>query len=281
MPITILQISIGSNHSISNKVTTMTSTTIYTSEKVLPYVYRLDNPITGEFYIGYRKANKVPSHLDLPKYKTSSKNIFSIFEEFSFIIIAEFFNGSDAYDYEQKLIYDNWNDPLILNENCRHNGKQFRLSHHTEETKNKISKTRTGMKFTESHKINIGLSSKGRPGYWKDKNLSPTHIKSLIDNHKGMTGLTHTEETKNKISESHKGLTHTEETKNKMSISFTGEGNPNFGKTRSLESKQQSRESNIIMANLRREFASLNSIPYKSVTKNLPEFIIFIQNKTV
>ena len=53
----------------------MTSTTIYTSEKVLPYVYRLDNPITGEFYIGYRKANKIPSHLDFPSYKTSAPKI--------------------------------------------------------------------------------------------------------------------------------------------------------------------------------------------------------------
>ena len=258
----------------------MTSIDIYTSEKVLSYVYKLTHKTTKQFYIGYREANKVPSHLDLPKYKTSSKNIFSIFDDFLYIIIAEFFNGSDAYDYEQKLIYDNWNDPLILNENCFYEKKRFRLSHHTEETKNKISKTRTGMKFTESHKINIGLSSKGRSGYWKDKNLSPPHIKSLIDNHKGMAGLTHTEETKNKISESHKGLTHTEETKNKMSISFSGEGNPNFGKIRTLESKQQSRESNILMANLRREFASLTGIPYKSVTKNLPEFIVFIQHKT-
>lgn len=272
--------SIGSNHSISNKGTTMTSTTIYTSEKVLPYVYKVTHKTTEQFYIGYRESNKVPSHLDLPKYKTSSKNIFSLFDEFSYTIIAEFFNGSDAYDYEQKLIYDNWNDPLILNKNCRHNGKQFRLSHHTEETKNKISKSRYGMKFTELHKINIGLSSKGRSGYWKDKNLSSAHIKSLIDNHKGMTGLTHDEETKNKISESHKGLTHTKETKNKMSILFTGQGNPNFGKTRTSESKQQSRESNILMANLRKEFAHLTGIPYKSVTKNLQEFIIFIQCRT-
>jgi hypothetical protein len=47
---------------------------IYTSEKVLPYVYRLDNTITGEFYIGYRAANKVPSEQDLGlKYFTSTQ----------------------------------------------------------------------------------------------------------------------------------------------------------------------------------------------------------------
>ena len=257
----------------------MTSNNIYTSEKVLPYVYRLDDPITGEFYIGYREANKIPSHLDLPKYKTSSKNIYPIFDNFSWMIVAEFFDGSEAYNYEQKMIYENWNDTLLLNENCRYNGKQFRLSHHTEEAKRKISKSRTGIKFTEAHKKNIGLSSKGRVGYWKNKNLSESHIKNLIDNHKGMTGLNHTNESKTKISESHKGMTHTEETKTKMTIMFTGEGNPNFGKKRTAESKQSAKDSNIIMANLRRDFSSLTGIPYKSVTKKLPEFIIYIESK--
>ena len=66
----------------------MTSTSIYSN---LPYVYRLDHPTTGEFYIGYRSANKKPSHLDLPEYKTSSKIVNPRFEEFNWIILAEFF----------------------------------------------------------------------------------------------------------------------------------------------------------------------------------------------
>jgi hypothetical protein len=51
MPITILQISIGSNHSISNKGTTMTSTTIYTS--IIPTcLYIKQHSITGLKYFG-------------------------------------------------------------------------------------------------------------------------------------------------------------------------------------------------------------------------------------
>ncbi len=49
----------------------MSNTNIY---NVLPYVYRVENMVTGEFYIGYRSANKLPAKLDLPKYKTSFGN---------------------------------------------------------------------------------------------------------------------------------------------------------------------------------------------------------------
>ena len=51
--------------------------------KVLPYVYRLDNPITGEFYIGYREANTEPAHIDFPKYKTSKSIVKENFKDFN------------------------------------------------------------------------------------------------------------------------------------------------------------------------------------------------------
>jgi hypothetical protein len=49
------------------------SMSIYSSEKSTPYVYICTHNVTGEFYIGYREANKKPSHIDLLEYKTSSK----------------------------------------------------------------------------------------------------------------------------------------------------------------------------------------------------------------
>jgi hypothetical protein len=107
----------------------MTSTSIYTSEKVLPYVYRLDNPITGEFYIGYRMANKIPSHLDLPKYRTSAPEIKKNFNNFIWKILAEFTNGNDAYDHEQLSIFEEWGNPLLLNQTCRYgSSKRFKCS---------------------------------------------------------------------------------------------------------------------------------------------------------
>lgn len=60
---------------------------IYPSTKVLPYVYRLDNPITGEFYIGYREANKIQSDLDLPIYRTSKAKVRNSFNDYKWRIL--------------------------------------------------------------------------------------------------------------------------------------------------------------------------------------------------
>ena len=131
----------------------MTSNNIYTSEKALPYVYRLDNPTTGEFYIGYREANKIPSHLDLPKYKTSATEVKKNFGIFVWKILAEFPEGNDAYDYEQLSIFEEWDNPLLLNESCYHNKGKFKnTSPHSQKTKDKISLSLTGKKHTEETK---------------------------------------------------------------------------------------------------------------------------------
>ena len=47
----------------------------YPSTRVKPYVYMGHNPVTGEFYIGYREANTKPSHIDLFDYRTSSNRV--------------------------------------------------------------------------------------------------------------------------------------------------------------------------------------------------------------
>ena len=131
----------------------MTSNNIYTSEKALPYVYRLDNPITGEFYIGYRKANKLPSHLDFPTYRTSAPKVTATFSLFEWKIMAEFFDGDDAYYQEQLSIFEEWGNPLLLNERCYHGKGKFRNnSPHSQETKNKIAISNTGKKHTEETK---------------------------------------------------------------------------------------------------------------------------------
>jgi hypothetical protein len=89
-----------------------------------PYVYRLTHPVTGEFYIGSRTANKVCAELDLPKYRTSSKYIKPRFDEFDWAILMEFSNPSCAYDYEQYMIHETWSDPLLLNKSCHYQNKK-------------------------------------------------------------------------------------------------------------------------------------------------------------
>ena len=88
----------------------------FTSTKVAPYVYRLDNTETGEFYIGYRCANKAPSSDDLGKqYFTSSKIVKPRFHEFIISIIAEFFDKEDALKFEVELIGQHWKQEGSLN----------------------------------------------------------------------------------------------------------------------------------------------------------------------
>lgn len=102
---------------------------IYPSSKVNPYVYICIHRETKEFYIGSRVANKEPSHLDFPKYRTSSKNVKPRFDQFDWYIVAEFTyqtSKNDAYDFEQLLIYENWKDPLILNKHYSHGKSRFK-----------------------------------------------------------------------------------------------------------------------------------------------------------
>lgn len=89
---------------------------IYQSTKVLPYVYLATNLLTGEFYYGYRYANKVPSSSDIGiKYFSSSKKVSNNKESFQFSVIAEFFESTAAYDYEQELIRNSIGNKLCLN----------------------------------------------------------------------------------------------------------------------------------------------------------------------
>lgn len=90
----------------------------YNSTRSCPYVYICTHKTSNEFYIGYREKNvkyNLPSDQDLPKYKTSSKKVRARFDEYSWKILAEFTAGDDAYDFEQQLISENWNNPLLLN----------------------------------------------------------------------------------------------------------------------------------------------------------------------
>ena len=104
--------------------------TTYSSDKAVPYVYICTHKETNQFYIGYRMANvklNRPSHLDLPEYKTSSTTVRPDWENYTWTIIAEFFDPSHAYTFEQQLICDNWKNPLLLNEQYRLGKiKQFR-----------------------------------------------------------------------------------------------------------------------------------------------------------
>lgn len=176
---------------------------------ILPYVYKLTHKITGQFYIGYREANKIKSDLDLPIYQSSSNYVKEIgFCNFNWGIIAEFFNGDDAYEFEQICISDSIKNPLCLNKYFRLNGVgQFKragvkLTDETkaklkianlgkiisDETKDKISKGGIGLKRSEQTKMAISKALTG-------KIRSADHIAKTR-----RTGSVQSDETRAKIS---------------------------------------------------------------------------------
>jgi uncharacterized protein YbgA (DUF1722 family) len=202
---------------------------IYPSTKSMPYVYICIHRETNEFYIGYRtknvKLNK-PSHIDLTDYKTSSKLVKLNFDKFDWYIIAEFYTGDDAYDFEQQLIHENWGNPLLLNKSCHYSVKRFRHSGpHSEETKRKLSEISTGRKLPPQSKE----SNQKRSASLTGKFVSEETRKKLSESHKGykstLKNIPRSEETKQKISKSLTGkpsYIRSEETRRKQSISRTG-----------------------------------------------------------
>ena len=173
---------------------------IYSSFKSLPYVYKCINKITHEYYFGYREKNvklNLPSHIDFPKYKTSSKKVRPYFEQFEWIILAEFFDSDSAYDFEQQLIKEHWNDPLLLNDNCRTGSKRFKGKiKHSEKSLSKMKECKRGNKNPMFGKTGINNSLYG-------KKQTEEFIKKRIN---GMKGHYVTDNTREKISNSLKGI---------------------------------------------------------------------------
>lgn len=188
---------------------------IYTvsSERPAPYVYKGVHPVTGEFYIGSRTAkNALCSHLDLRTYKTSSQEVKARFEEFEWTIIAEFFSGDAAYDFEQELIYHTWEKPGSLNKSCYYGKRRFRIS---------------GPR-TKEHREKIGMAHKG-------KTISAEQRANSSKVHKGKKL---SDKTKSKISAAHIGMRHTEESKQKMrkpKAPFTDEHKAKIKAARALQ----------------------------------------------
>jgi 5'-3' exonuclease len=108
------------------------------STKPAPYVYIGTNKRTGEFYIGcrwrnYTKYNRISSDDLGIEYFSSGKTTKERFNEFDWVIIAEFFGETphiDAYKFEQELIYENWNVFGLLNKHHQHGTPQWKQIDH-------------------------------------------------------------------------------------------------------------------------------------------------------
>jgi hypothetical protein len=208
---------------------------------IYPYVYRLDHPETGEFYIGFRCGNKVSAEQDLGhKYFTSSKIVKPRFHEFNYQILAEFFNKEDAYTFEQELIIENWNDIKSLNGNYTNNNKCVCIKH-TNETKEKLRLSHLGKKKSSEaiEKLKISLTGHTVSEETKEKmrkvallrpKISEETRNKLSEAGKRRKPYKHSLETIQKIKESRKSFKHDAATKRKISESMKGRPSPMKGK---------------------------------------------------
>ena len=95
---------------------------------IKPYVYQGFHKVTKKFYIGVRYGNvrlKKPICEDLGKtYKTSSKIVKPEFDSFNWTIVKVFDTAEEALEFEDNLIRQHWNNPLLINKN--RGGKKFK-----------------------------------------------------------------------------------------------------------------------------------------------------------
>jgi hypothetical protein len=245
----------------------MTSTSIY---QVLPlsYVYRLDNPTTGEFYFGFRKANKVPASQDLGiDYFTSSKYVEPRFDEFNYTIIQEFVDPLEAYDLEQFLIFQELKNPLMLNRRCHYGSKKrFTPSGNlvSSETRAKISSANKGKSKgpqSEEHKAKLSTANKGKS----------TSKQSRAKMSAAKIGIPKSEEHKAKISSANKGKSFSEETRAKISAA-------NKGKSISEEHKVKLYAAHKGVPRSEETRAKISSAN-KGIPKPKPEFFSLIGNR--
>jgi group I intron endonuclease len=158
-------------------------------ETKMAIIYEIVNTTNNRSYVGQTRRTlneRLNYHKNENRKSTPLYNAIRKYgwENFSFHIVEECeiddINDREIYWIaEKKTLYPNGYNLTTGGNQCSHN--QY--------TKDKISRQRTGMKFSDTHRENIRRSR---------------------------LGTTIPEEQRKKMSESHKGFKHTEETKEKL-----------------------------------------------------------------
>jgi hypothetical protein len=194
----------------------------------------LINKETEQFYFGYRYKNVLlgrKSEDDLGiVYFTSSRHITKKnFSQFTFTIIAEFFDKKDAYWFEQQLIKDNKKNLLLINRHYQDpttGVKEFVNFGHSNETKIKMTGKKRSNEFKEYRRAvmkgnipwNKGLSkendvrmlrmAENRKIAGNPHNIGKTYSRDQIEKTRlKLIGYKHTDETCSNMSVAKKGKT--------------------------------------------------------------------------
>ena len=185
-----------------------------------PYIYKVTNLETGQYYIGSQCSGKIVGM----NYFTSSTNKafkdgFKTYGEdkYKIAIIKEFENPKKCVKIENYIIRNHMllKDGLCLNRFYCCNGEKIfsRVgTHHSEETRKKMSITRKGTHRSEGTKQKMSRAHKGTHHSEGTKQKMSRALK----------GISRSEETRKKISRAHKGIHHSEEAKQKISETHKG-----------------------------------------------------------
>lgn len=198
------------------------------------YIYRIINKINGKTYIGQHKYKKLNDN-----YMGSGILLAKAKKKYG---IKNFEKEILEFDIPNVELANDWEQMCILFERAKGKaeyniapGGLGHIGHHTEETKKRMSKTRTGRKYSEEHRRHISESLKGHI-------VSEETRKRISDSNKGETawnkGKKMSDDFRKKCSEAHKGIHPTEETRKKRSESLKGH-------ITSEHTKQKLRESHL------------------------------------
>ena len=200
-----------------------------------PYIYKVTNLETGQYYIGSQCRGKIIG----VNYFTSSTNKefwedFKTYgeEKYEIIIVKAFGDPKECVRAENYIIRNHMQlkDGLCLNRfYCCGNEKIFSAVgiHHSEKTKEKISRALKGIPHSEEAKKKMSRAKKGHQGWNKGVPWSEETKEKMS---RAKKGIPRSEEAKEKISRALKGISRSEETKQKMSrasnrIKISIEGN--------------------------------------------------------
>lgn len=216
--------------------------TAYNRASMNHYVYRIDRPATGEWYVGIRSCKCWPT--EDTNYLGSGVVIKSKIaihgqDQFAKTVLAQVESRAEAERVEAGLVdHKQLKDPLCMN--MYRGGSQGSLGYvHTDETKSKMSESSRGKKHTDETKAKMSATRKG-------KNLSSDHCSAISAAGKGKkkspearrsmsaawtperreaariarTGSKYTEESRRKMRESQRNRSPvTDESRRKMSES--------------------------------------------------------------
>ncbi len=167
------------------------------------YVYELTFD-DGRFYIGYHGSKLQPENDLLIKYRTSSKTVKAMLEsglQCTYRIIQRDMSQEDAYELEQKSIYNRFQDDSCLNEACYYGRNGFGIL--SSVAKRKISESSKLRWNDPEYRQRLSETHKKR---WNDESLGLKQ--KQIDRLSGVSRPEHSEKMKGRLM--------SEEQKNKL-----------------------------------------------------------------